>query len=446
MTERRSGRMSVGAFFKNTGHHIASWRHPEAQVDAGINIEHYCEMAKLAEACRFDFLFFADSLSVRDAPPEILSRNSQFVAYFEPVTLLSAFAMVTKHIGLVATSTTSYNDPYHVARRYASLDHISHGRAGWNVVTSGFANEAYNFGRDAHYEHTDRYVRAKEFVEVVQHLWDSWDDDAFVYDRAEGRYFDPSKVRAINHHGDLFKVKGPLNVPRPPQGYPVIFQAGSSEDGRNLAAATAEGVFNGELQVDRAKAYYDDVKGRMTKYGRTPDQMRILPGLTAIVARTEKEAIEKRDYLATLIHPVVGRAYTQGMTGGYDLSDYDVDEQLPEFVKPKLAGTISDNVIHMARTENMTIRQIYERLAGSHGKLSMVGSPGQIVDQMQIWYDAHACDGFIIQPSTMPGELKDVAELLVPELQERGLMRTEYEGETLRDNMGLARPPSRYAA
>lgn len=443
--ERRSGQMNLGVFFKNTGHHIAAWRHRGSQPDAGINLRHYIECAQASEAAGFDFLFFADSAATRDAALEPLSRSSQYTAYFEPTTLLSALAGATRHIGLVSTATTSYNEPYNIARRFASLDHLSAGRAGWNVVTSGNDSEAFNFGRDEHYEHDERYRRAAEFVEVVKGLWDSWDDDAFIYDRAEGRFFDPQKLHVLNHEGNYFKVRGPLNVPRPPQGYPVIFQAGISEAGRELAAATAEGVFSGELTLENSLTHYSDIKRRMAKFGRQPDELKILPGCTIFCGRTEAEARDREQELAELIHPVVGREYI-GTLLGLDLSDCDVDDHLPDREsKTRAKAGIAISVRALAARENLTIRQLYQRLAGSHGKLTLRGTAVQIADTMQAWFDARACDGFIMQPATMPGDLNQTIELLIPELRHRGLLRETYPGSTLRDNLGLKRPASRYA-
>ena len=275
--------MKLGAFFHPTGHHIASWLHPEAQIDAGTNVEHYIELAQTAERGKFDLMFLADALATRDGNLEALSRWPQYMAYFEPITLLSAIAAVTKRIGLVSTATTSYNEPYNVARKYASLDHISHGRAGWNVVTSANITEAYNFGREEHFEHGERYDRAAEFAEVVFGLWDSWDDDAFIRDRASARYFDPKKLHYLRHKGENFSVRGPLNVARPPQGRPVIFQAGSSEVGMELGARIAEAIFTPGLTLESAQKFYADIKGRMSKYGRSPDDMKIMPGLNVIV-------------------------------------------------------------------------------------------------------------------------------------------------------------------
>ena len=447
MAIARAGKMHVGVFFNHTGHHIASWRHPKADADAAVSIEHYVKVAQTAERAGLDFCFFADSAAVRDAPMASLSRSAQYTAYFEPTTLQSALAMVTKHIGLVATATTSYNEPYNVARRYASLDWISKGRAGWNVVTSGNAAEAWNFGRDEHFEHHERYERAMEFIDVVKGLWDSWDDDAWIRNKESGEFFNAEKLHFLNHKGRFFNVRGPLNVPRPPQGHPVIFQAGTSHDGRELAAATAEGVFTGNLTLDIQREHYADVKGRMAKYGRTPDEMLILPGLTAIVGRTDAEAQEKHAYLQSLIHPTVGRDFLGMLLGDFDLSSYDVDGPLPDVPMDKVHTSQGQaaNIYAIARGENLSIRQLWERLAGSRGKLTLVGSYLTLADTMQRWFEAYACDGFILQPSYLPGELDEIAELLIPELQTRGLIRVGYDGTTLRDNLGLTRPPSRYA-
>jgi len=442
---QREDKMHIGVFFKNTGHHIAAWRSMAAQPDAGINLKHYIACAQTAERAGFDFLFYADSAATREAAIDSLHRSSQYTAYFEPTTLLASLATATERIGLVATQTTSYNEPYNIARRFASLDHLSGGRAGWNVVTSGNDAEALNFGRDEHYEHDERYLRAQEFVEVVKGLWDSWDDDAFLYDRAGGRFFDPQKMHKLNHVGKYFKVRGPLNVPRTPQGHPVIFQAGISEAGRELAAATAEGVFSGELTIERSQAHYADIKQRMPKYRRGPDDLRVLPGCTVFCGRTAAEAADKERELAELIHPVVGREYV-GTLLGLDLSDCDVDDKLPDREsKTRAKAGIARSVKAMAERENLTIRGIYMKLAGSHGKLTLRGTPVEIADTMADWFHNHACDGFIMQPSTMPGDLRDIAELLVPELQNRGLIRIGYEGKTLRDHMGLKRPKSRWA-
>ena len=440
--------MKLGAFFHPTGHHVASWLHPDAQIDAGTNFQHYVQLAQMSERAKFDLMFLADALATRDGKLEALSRWPQYMAYFEPITLLSAIAAVTSRIGLVSTATTSYNEPYNLARKYASLDHISNGRAGWNVVTSANISEAYNFGREAHFEHGERYDRAIEFTEVVRGLWDSWDDDAFVRDRATSRYFDPKKLHFLNHKGENFSVRGPLNVARPPQGYPVIFQAGSSEAGRELAARTAEAVFTPSLSLESAQSFYKDLKGRMAKYGRLPDHLKIMPGLNTIVGRTEKEAEEKHLYLQSLIHPDVGIELLGNAVGGYDLTGCDVDGPLPEavFTMTTNSGTTSRrNVLEWAQKEKMTIRQLYERFAGARGQRTLKGTGVQIADDMERWFVNCGVDGFLIQPSYLPGGLEDFITMVIPELQQRGLFRTEYEGTTLRDHLGLPRPRSRYA-
>jgi len=288
------GKMRLAAYFNPTGHHVASWRHPRAQADAHINIKHYVEIAQTAERAKLDLIFLADGVATRQADIEAQSRSVQFIAHFEPITLLSALAMVTDRIGLIATMSTSYNEPYHVARKFASLDHISGGRSGWNLVTSGQMAEALNFNRTAPFPHHERYHRAHEFAEVVRSLWDSWDDDAFVRDKDSGLFFEPDKMHYLNHKGKDYSVRGPLNVPRSPQGQPVLVQAGASDDGKELAAEFAEAIFSPHLNIEAAKAYYDDVKSRMRKFGRDPDHMKVLPGLSVIVARDEQQA--KKDY------------------------------------------------------------------------------------------------------------------------------------------------------
>ena len=446
--ERRGETMRLGAFFHPTGNHVAAWLHPQAQVDAGTNFRHYAEITQTAERAKFDLMFVADAVAVRDGKLAALSRWPQYMAYFDPLTLLPALAAVTTHIGLCATATTSYNEPYHIARKFASLDHISGGRAGWNVVTSSNLSEAYNFGREQHYEHGERYERAVEFVEVVQGLWDSWDDDAFLRDRASGRYFDPAKLHVLNHKGEHFSVRGPLNVARAPQGHPVLFQAGSSDVGREVAARFAEGVFTPQHSLDGAREFYRDLKGRMARYGRPPEALKIMPGLNVIVARTKKEAEEKHRFLQSKIHPDVGLELLSNQLGNFDLSEYDLDGPLPDI--PESAAALSGvtsmrTIMRWGREERLTIRQIYERFAGARGQRTLIGAPADIVDDMERWFRGYGVDGFLVHPSHLPGGLDDFVALVIPELQSRGLFRTEYEGATLRENMGLARPKSRYA-
>ena len=445
--ERRSEMMRLGAFFHPTGNHVAAWLHPEAQIDAGTNFRHYAQIAQTAERGKFDLMFLADAVAVRDGKLTALSRWPQYMVYFDPLTLLPAIAAVTTHIGVVATATTSYNEPYHIARKFASLDLISGGRAGWNVVTSSNISEAYNFGREAHYEHGERYDRAVEFVDVVCGLWDSWDDDAFVRDRASGRYFDPAKLHVLNHKGKHFSVRGPLNVARPPQGHPVLFQAGSSEVGRELAARIAEGVFTPQHTLAGAQEFYRDLKGRMAKYGRPPEALKIMPGLNVIAGRTAEEAEEKHRFLQAKIHPDVGLELLSNALGGFDLRECDIDGPLPEI--PDYFGLNSQTsfrqVTSWARTEGLTIHQLYERFAGARGQRTLKGSPVEIADDMEKWFRGYGVDGFLVQPAFLPGGLDDFVDLVIPELQSRGLFRSDYEGATLRENMGLERPPSRYA-
>jgi N-acetyl-S-(2-succino)cysteine monooxygenase len=446
--ERRGETMKLGAFFHPTGNHVAAWLHPEAQIDAGTNFRHYAQITQTAERGKFDLMFVADAVAVRDGKLAALSRWPQYMAYFDPLTLLPALAAVTTHIGLCATATTSYNEPYHIARKFASLDHISGGRAGWNVVTSSNIAEAYNFGREQHYEHGERYDRAVEFVDVVRGLWDSWDDDALLRDRASGHYFDPAKLHVLNHKGKHFSVRGPLNVARPPQGHPVLFQAGSSEVGREVAARFAEGVFTPQHSLADAQDFYRDLKKRMAKYDRPPEAVKIMPGLNAIVGRTAREAKEKHRFLQSKIHPDVGLELLSNAVGGFDLSEYDIDGPLPEI--PDGYGVLSGqtsmkNVVGWAREEGLTIRQIYERFAGARGQRTLIGSPIDIADDMEKWFRSYGVDGFLVHPPYLPGGLNDFVDLVIPELQSRGLFRIEYEGATLRENMGLARPKSRYA-
>jgi FMN-dependent oxidoreductase (nitrilotriacetate monooxygenase family) len=445
--QRRGEMMKLGAFFHPTGNHVAAWLHPEAQIDAGTNFRHYAQIAQTAERGKFDLMFVADAVAVRDGNLSALSRWPQYMVYFDPLTLLPAIAAVTKHIGVVATATTSYNEPYHIARKFASLDHISGGRAGWNVVTSSAVNEAQNFGREQHYEHGERYDRANEFVEVVKGLWDSWEDDAFIRDRSTGRYFDPTKLHALNHKGKNFSVRGPLNVARPLQGHPVLFQAGSSEAGRESAARFAEGVFTPQHTLAGAQEFYRDLKGRMARYGRPPEAMKIMPGLNAIVGRTAKEAEEKHRFLQSKIHPDVGLELLSNQLDNMDLSEYDVDGPLPDIPDhvAALAGQTSmRNIVRWGREEGLTIRQIYERFAGARGQRTLIGSPVDVADDMEKWFRNYGVDGFLVHPPYLPGGLDDFVDLVIPELQSRGLFRTEYEGATLRENMGLKRPPSRY--
>lgn len=431
--------MRLGAFFNPTGHHVASWRHPDAQADAGVNFAHYVELAQTAERGKFDFVFFADNVNVREARPEALSRSAQYIANFEPLTLMAGLAAVTRRIGFVSTASTSWNEPYNIARKFASLDHISGGRVAWNIVTSSVDNEARNYGQPRMWDHAERYARAREFTEVVRGLWDSWADDAFVRDKESGIFFDPAKVRRLDHAGAHFKVEGPLNVARPPQGHPVLVQAGASDDGREFAAEFAEAVFTNPPTLEMAQAYYADVKERAARFGRGPGSIHLMPGISPIVGRTEADAREQFEYLQSLVHPVVGLEMLTTLLGA-DLSGYPLDGPLPELERPRGGQSAFDNWTGLAKRENLTIRQLIERTIGARGKSVVVGTPSQIADHMQTWFENGGADGFNVMPPYLPGALDDFVDLVVPELQARGIFRTEYEGTTLRENLGLARP------
>lgn len=443
---RRAGeQLRLGAFFNPTGHHVASWRHPGAQADAGINFAHYCSIARTAEQAKMDLVFIADNISVREAHPDALARSAQYIANMEPITLISALAAVTSRIGLIATASTSYNEPYHVARKFASIDHISNGRVGWNLVTSGTVTDAFNFSRDEHYAHDVRYDRAREFAQVVTGLWDSWEDDAFLRDKESGIFLDPTKMHALNHRGDWFAVRGPLNVPRPPQGWPVIVQAGGSQDMIQVAAEFAEVVFCAPLNLDQGRKFYAEIKGRLAQHSRPMDAMKIMPGLSPIVGRTADEADDRQRNLDALTHPVVAKEILSFVLGGVDLSDYSMDDPMPEIAPTKTSGqSIINHVMEIARRGNLTLGQTARVVAGARGKFVVKGTPAHIADVMEEWFRAEACDGFNIMPPYLPGALDDFVTLVIPELQRRGLFRTEYEGRTLRENLGLARPPSRY--
>jgi FMN-dependent oxidoreductase (nitrilotriacetate monooxygenase family) len=434
--------MKLGAFLMATGHHVAAWRHPDVPANAGLDIRHYRHLAQVAEAARFDALFVADSVA---APTGDIASHMARSDHFEPLTLLCALSAVTEHIGLIATATTTYNEPYHVARKFASLDHLSGGRAGWNLVTSDAAAEAQNFGRDQHLGHAERYSRAREFHQVVTGLWDSWADDAFIRDKASGRYYEPSGLHVLNHQGEHFSVKGPLNVARSPQGQPVVVQAGSSETGRDLAAQTAEVVFTAQTSLRNAQAFYRDLKARLADYGRSEDSLKIMPGVFIVVDESAERAWEKFEAFQALVEPQVGVALLGRMLGNFDLSGYPLDGPLPELPLTD-SGQRSRQLLltELAGQEQLTLAQLGRRIAGGRGHYSLVGTPTQIADELQVWFEQGAADGFNVLVPHLPGGLEDVARLLVPELQRRGLFRTEYEGSTLRENLGLQRPANRF--
>ncbi|MEH2306900.1 LLM class flavin-dependent oxidoreductase [Nostoc sp.] len=437
----RSKQLKLGAFMRPVSIHTGAWRYPGALPDANFNFPALKRFIQKLEQGKFDAFFMADHLAVLNMPVNALKR-SHTVTSFEPFTLLSALASVTEHIGLVATASTTYDQPYHIARRFASLDHISGGRAGWNIVTTANPDAALNFGLEEEVEHDERYRRAREFYDVVTGLWDSFADDAFIRDVEAGIYFDPAKLHVLNHKGKYLSVRGPLNIARPVQGWPVIVQAGASEAGRQLAAETAEAVFAPASNLEAGKALFADIKGRAQTIGRDPDSIKILPGALVIVGETVAEAQAKRVYLDSLVHYDSGIASLNSAIG-YDVSGFDPDGLLPE-IPPNNGGHSSrERVIALAQRENLTIRQLAQRI-GSYGGLAFVGTPQTIADEMEKWLFEEGSDGFNIMFPFIPEGLNDFVDKVVPELQRRGIFRQEYEGKTLRENLGLARPANRF--
>ncbi|MEC2057883.1 LLM class flavin-dependent oxidoreductase [Peribacillus psychrosaccharolyticus] len=432
--------MSLGLFLMGTGHHIASWRHKNVPADGSEDIRFFQNLASIAERGKFDMLFLSDGLSFNG-----LSHPAELVR-FEPFTLLGYLSAVTTQIGLAATASTTYNEPFHIARKFSSLDHLNDGRTAWNVVTSYYESEAGNFNRDNHLDHSVRYDKAFEFVEVVKGLWDSWEEDALVRNKETGVYFDNEKLHALNHKGNYFSVEGPLNSSRSPQGRPVIIQAGSSDAGTSLAAKTADVIFTAQQTLEEAQAFYAMVKNKAIEYGRLPDQIKIMPGVSPIVGRTEKEAREKYQQLQELIVPEIGLAFLSDYLGGLDFSNYSLDDRLPEYI-PETNGNQSRRqlIIDLARREKLTIRQLYQKVAGSRGHRIIFGNPEQIADQLEEWIDKGGADGFNLMMPTFPDALEDFVDLVVPILQERGVFRKDYQGSTLREYLGLSKPESSYS-
>ncbi|WDH50556.1 LLM class flavin-dependent oxidoreductase [Pseudomonas chlororaphis] len=430
--------LKLGAMVHGVGHGWGEWRHPRALANASVNFDFYKQQAQLAEAAKFDFVFIADSLHIHEkSSPHYLNR-------FEPLTILSALAASTRHIGLVATVTVSYTEPFQVARQLASLDHISGGRAGWNVVTSWLSGTADNFGKAEHPPHAVRYRIAKEHVAVVQGLWDSWEDDAFAYDKHSGEFFTPGKLHALEHKGEFFSVKGPLNIARSRQGQPVIFQAGTSEDGRNFAAENADAIFVNSEGFDEARAYYQDLKRHAAGFGRDPQLLSILPGIRPIVGRDAAEVEERYQQAVALVSiedaiVALGRPFND-----HDFSQYPLDGPFPKLgdlgANSQKGG--SERIKQLARDEGLTLREVALRI--SRPRRDFVGTPEQVADAIQTWFEGGAADGFIIN-SLLPDGLQYFTERVVPVLQQRGLFRDQYSGQTLRDNLGLPVPVNRYA-
>ncbi len=431
MTKRQ---MRLGLSMRYLGYHDAAWRHPDVPCGGSSDYRHFLRCAQQAERGKFDMVFFADGIGVRanDEPPGSLSHSNRNVE-LEPLTLLSALAPMTRHIGLVCTASTTYNEPYHIARKFASLDHISGGRAGWNVVTSWSEQEAWNFSRDTHLDYDTRYERAREFVDVVTGLWDSWEADAFVHDKASGQFYDPAKLHTLHHKGKHFSVRGPLSVKPTPQGRPILVQAGANAMGQEIAAADADVVYASINGFEAAQAYYASVKGRMARYSRDPDHLKIMPALVPIIGRTEAEAQAKLAQLQELIDPLVGLSRIYGLMG--DLSGYDLDGPVPEPVGAKVRS-IAYGWWERATREGLSIRQMYSEYAVGEG-FRLVGTASQVADVMEDWVDRGAADGFNITPTHLPQGIDDFVAAVVPELQRRGRFRTEYEGATLRENLGL---------
>ncbi|SFB46550.1 FMN-dependent oxidoreductase, nitrilotriacetate monooxygenase family [Pseudomonas sp. NFIX10] len=430
--------LKLGAMVHGVGHGWGEWRHPQARPNASTDFGFYTQQTQLAEGAKFDFVFIADSLHIHEkSSPHYLNR-------FEPLTILSALAALTSNIGLVATVTVSYTEPYQVARQFASLDHISDGRAGWNVVTSWLSGTADNFGKAEHPPHAVRYRIAQEHVAVVKGLWDSWEDDAFAYNKQTGEFFTPGKLHALEHKGEFFSVKGPLNIARSRQGQPVIFQAGTSEDGRNFAAGNADAIFVSAEGFDEARAYYQDLKKRAQGFGRDARELSILPGIRPIVGRDAAEVEDRYQQAVALVSiedaiVALGRPFND-----HDFSQYPLDAPFPELgdlgANSQKGG--SDRIKQLARDEGLTLREVALRF--SQPRRDFVGTPEQVADAIEHWFENGAADGFIIN-SLLPDGLQYFTERVVPVLQQRGLFRSEYSGNTLRDNLGLPVPANRYA-
>ncbi|BCH61396.1 monooxygenase [Agrobacterium vitis] len=429
MTRKRE--IHLGLFLQGAGHHVSGWRHPNAEAGSE-NFDLLRRVSQLAEQAKFDMVFLADGLtSGVDAHPSTIAR-------FEPLTLLAALAMVTEKIGLAATASTTYGEPYHVARAFSSIDHLSQGRAAWNIVTTSYARTANNFSK-SHPGHDERYAVAEEFVDVVRGLWDSWDDDAFIKDKQNGIYADPNKVHLLDHTGKYFSVKGPLNIPRSPQGHPILIQAGSSGPGQDLAARTADVVFTAQQSLDEAQAFYKSLKDRVTGFGRHPDDVAVMPGFLPVIGRTAREAADKLAELDQWTELKSAMPLLEERIG-HSLADYDPDGPLPDLPISDQLRSRAELLTALARRENLTIRQLALRVAAGRGHHIVLGTPEDIADRMQQWFETRAADGFNIMPPFFPEGLEDFTRLVVPILQERGLFRTDYSGVTLRDHLGVSRP------
>ena len=436
-------RMHINLFIQSRGHHEAAWRHPKSSALPLTDIGYTVELAQKAEAGLFDSIFLADVLGLWN------DVESTPFNWLEPVTALAAVAMATSRIGLIATCSTTYTEPYNLARQFASLDHISRGRVGWNIVTTWSPQAGANFGHIGQLGHADRYERAEEFMTVVKGLWDSWADDAVLDDRAGGRYADRTKVRAIDHKGPHYPVQGPLNMPRSPQGRPVLVQAGSSDTGKKFAARHAEAVFTAHLEKEAARALYADLKQLVEAEGRHPGHVLILPGLSPVIGSTEAEAERYAEELNELSDPEIGRSRLSQRFGGYDFSHLALDKPLsvtdfPDPSKNEASRSRTEAVVALVAREQPTLRQLLAKLAGARGHFIVAGSPEKIADTMQHWFEDGAADGFNLMPPVLPHQLDLFIAEVVPLLRKRGLFREAYEGETLRAHFGLSRPDVRF--
>ncbi len=440
--------LRLGAFLSTPGNHLAGWRHPAAVTASDMSFPEYVHLAQLAEAYQYDTVFFQDTAAVNgsralargDFSRAKLSRTVKL----EPTALLAALAAVTTCIGLIATITTTYNEPYDVARRVASIDHISGGRAGWNLVTSQIEDEAQNFGFDEHLDHARRYERASEFYDVVTGLWDSWEEGGLIRDKASGVYMDRGRVHFLDHDGPHFRVRGPLNVARSPQGWPVVAQAGSSEAGRALAARTADVIFTAQTRLAEAQAFYADVKGRAGRCGRAPDDIKVMPGITPVIGATMAEAQERYEELQALMPDDVALQSLSHVSGGLDLARFPLDGPLPDLPPSNAAKARQELVVRTARERGMTLREIARHTAAGTGHRVLVGTAGHMADEMQAWLEAAAADGFNVICNYYHAPFEDFTRQVIPELQRRGVFRTEYEGATLRQNLGLRVPENRH--
>lgn len=434
-----SRQVHINLFIQSRGHHEASWRHPGASKLPLTDFDYYLDSTRIAERGLFDSVFFADTLTVG----EFLGNTAH--SWLEPIAVLSALAATTESVGLIATASTTYTEPFNLARQFSSIDHISRGRAGWNIVTTWSATAAANFGTADQVSHADRYARAEEYVQVAKALWDSWDDAAVLDDREGGVYAKPELVHSIDHRGEYYSVSGPLNIPRCPQGRPVLVQAGSSETGRAFAARHAEAIFTAHLERETARSFYSDLKQRVRAAGRRPEHAVILPGFSPVIADTETEARRQSEALNDLADPEVGRIRLKARFGGHDFSHLPLDEPLsPEdFPAPETvqaARSRTEVILNLVRNERPTLRQLLARLAGARGHFTFAGTPEQTADEMERWFNEGAADGFNLMPPVIPAMLEVFVEEVVPILQRRGLFRTSYEAQTLRGHLGLPRP------